>query len=1142
LSPELTPSRITKFLDEGLQKRYAAAKDLVEKKLGFDFDALAGTREDEFFLALERKAPPIRKSSVSPEQFAVAPVGLRERLVQYSHQAMPTHYFKSFEDLDNFLVTGQYVPPVITSPIRQGPIKALYQTAKGRAPSAAAKTADRITVTGGKGYISGKVDLEGGERATLERLQQQPRQPLYTEGTWRDIAEEMPVSQAAKPAPIARAVEPSIPPQQVQPVGVPPPGGAPAGRVAEAVSPVEAAAQAKPGIARVRLSIRETKQGQGGFLVYGRDTRNRQVRVLAKTLDEAKQARENIRAGKEAFVGTEAEAADRALLRAERKLKAAMKTGEAGRIQRVTEELEAAQTRKTQVESAPPPSEPPKPPSTISPDGVAVPMPEFNEASAKLTRIIRNSAKMTSREIADLRTKEMSRRAAIAAEATEKALKEGRSPLAGIRSAQKGELPTKALQLADRITPNEFAVLRDRIYKTLGSELNFTSANLEESLHRLAFEGVVPTESEMLWFEEIFGPELVEAFRSLRGKGAKVKETLLELWNLPRAVLASFDDSMVLRQGLHLLPEGAPALKAFKAHIRAIKKAGADAVNEEIRANEWFNHGRAHGLDLTLPNLARGIGGREEAFFGASELVKRIPVLGKGIEISERIATSYLNKLRMESYAAHAAELKRMNAGYDAFKELAENINILSGRATLGRAQALAPYLNGVFFSARLNWARMQTPFRILRQVPNLDTPEGRHMAKMLARDVYGMYAGILGMVGLASASGLAVVEWDPKSSDFLKMQVGSTRIDPWAGQQQFAVLMARLAMGQRQTTTTRQDIPSDPVDTIARFIESKVHPALGMLLTVRRGKNFVGEKLTVKSFAKQWLPLFIQDIQEIADGTTPGMAGALGVPAFFGVSVYNIPSVPSSVIRQFQEAIDEYNAIPTDTLAIPRGGMTRTEWRKQNAQGEAGLFLAGQVTTLSSTRAVTAVESIIKEHGINPDWISGVVERKERRAIAAQSGRTLSSNYVDELLRRLDISIQSTTPGQGTSRTPELGTPPPTERPTLKPIEDLFKNRSNYGPMAAPETASLRPSEEIAPPAVQKWEEVSADLSASLLRALERVWYDGGKLTEAEEVKLRDVWQKHSFGQKNFSAWLKQTLRQVQEQAAWHAPVGNTR
>jgi len=42
-----------------------------------------------------------------------------------------------------------------------------------------------------------------------------------------------------------------------------------------------------------------------------------------------------------------------------------------------------------------------------------------------------------------------------------------------------------------------------------------------------------------------------------------------------------------------------------------------------------------------------------------------------------------------------------------------------------------------------------------------------------------------------------------------------------------------------------------------------------------------------------------------------------------------------------------------------------------------------------------------------------------------------------------------------------------------------------------------------------------------------------GGKLTSEEEAKLKAIHQENSFNQPNFNVWLKQTLRQIQENSA---------
>ena len=78
--------------------------------------------------------------------------------------------------------------------------------------------------------------------------------------------------------------------------------------------------------------------------------------------------------------------------------------------------------------------------------------------------------------------------------------------------------------------------------------------------------------------------------------------------------------------------------------------------------------------------------------------------------------------------------------------------------------------------------------------------------------------------------------------------------------------------------------------------------------------------------------------------------------------------------------------------------------------------------------------------------------------------------------------------------------------------------------PKESPEQPGLEPT--------SRWNEVRSDLDAGLLGALNKVWFDKGKLTRGEERQLREVHATHPLGQSNFNTWVKQTLRQAHEGA----------
>ncbi len=97
LPKNLSGLRIKRFLRNDLQADFEAARQRVEAVEGQKFDALAGLRQDEFFLIVSQKG--------------------KELL------------FEDFDSLNKWLATGEYVPASISSPIRT-PGVALYEAGR----------------------------------------------------------------------------------------------------------------------------------------------------------------------------------------------------------------------------------------------------------------------------------------------------------------------------------------------------------------------------------------------------------------------------------------------------------------------------------------------------------------------------------------------------------------------------------------------------------------------------------------------------------------------------------------------------------------------------------------------------------------------------------------------------------------------------------------------------------------------------------------------------------------------------------------------------------------------------------------------------------------------------------------------------
>jgi hypothetical protein len=139
-------------------------------------------------------------------------------------------------------------------------------------------------------------------------------------------------------------------------------------------------------------------------------------------------------------------------------------------------------------------------------------------------------------------------------------------------------------------------------------------------------------------------------------------------------------------------------------------------------------------------------------------------------------------------------------------------------------------------------------------------------------------------------------ISFDPRSTDFGKIRIGDTRIDPLAGLAQAATLIGRTVTGETVTTKGRV-IPirkvegqkpryGDPTwtDVAARFARTKMHPVPGALANLFEGTSMDGtETSVVKETGNLVGPITYFDIykalseQDIPDATAMSLLALLG-------------------------------------------------------------------------------------------------------------------------------------------------------------------------------------------------------------------------------------------------------------------------
>jgi len=177
----------------------------------------------------------------------------------------------------------------------------------------------------------------------------------------------------------------------------------------------------------------------------------------------------------------------------------------------------------------------------------------------------------------------------------------------------------------------------------------------------------------------------------------------------------------------------------------------------------------------------------------------------------------------------------------------------------------------------------------------------------------WGAFAGMAKMMG-------AEVSMDPRSSDFGKIKMGNTRIDPGAGFQQLLVFYSRMATGEFVSSRTGKKTemgegfkPRTRRTTAEEFAASKLHPsaklAWDLLGASQSSPVHIGDR-TVQMV----LPMMVQDMFEVLK-TNPELSPLLGVLSSVGVGTANYGRSDEYGAPVFTDEIEK-------AFGLPRRGM----------------------------------------------------------------------------------------------------------------------------------------------------------------------------------------------------------------------------
>lgn len=478
-------------------------------------------------------------------------------------------------------------------------------------------------------------------------------------------------------------------------------------------------------------------------------------------------------------------------------------------------------------------------------------------------------------------------------------LDEGKARQAGqqLRNQMKGHIAGQEVgpvKLPKMFTVSEAPKPQKPKLKMIGNQPDMNDPVTAEWVNKARSNKPTPQAQRISPAEEVDIPEEVETLapdgtplgNGVMGKVIKEEPTALQnFFGLPRALQSTYDLSYPFRQGLGLIhtkgwwTSWGKMLKSFgsEASYQGLMDSISERPNFKPRTilkNGVPTPGKslAQEAGLAITDLK---GMREEEL--SSSWAEKLP----GVRASSRAYNAFANKLRADTFDDLVSKAKNMGMDPEAnlplAKEIAAFVNNASGRGDLGSLSKAADAMNNVLFSPRLMASRVQMMNPANYMFRNKMVRK-EYLKSMLA--TAGAWAT---MAGMAKSAG-AEVSMDPTNSDFGKIKIGDTRLDPAGGFQQYIVLATRLAKGEFTSSTSGKTTQygekfGSPtrMDALVDFVQNKLAPVPSYAARALNANSkipfYVGDETT-----KLFVPILVQDIYELMN-ENPDALG-LAVPA----------------------------------------------------------------------------------------------------------------------------------------------------------------------------------------------------------------------------------------------------------------------
>ncbi len=398
----------------------------------------------------------------------------------------------------------------------------------------------------------------------------------------------------------------------------------------------------------------------------------------------------------------------------------------------------------------------------------------------------------------------------------------------------------------------------------------------------------------------------------------RVWDSIKDLSFAPWSLLTSFDMSAGGRQGWKVLfADPKMWLKSVARGYRAFaSEKYYNFIELRRKTNPLYPEAIKRGVEeTTIDSATRG----EEMF--ASNMIQKIP----GIRASARGFITTVNEMRFGWYFKGKELSEGMGLSAADQKTLATIANDITGRGKLPKVLQKLQETSLIFFAPKLTAA--------LVRIPTVDLiPSGKEMKLRKYSPARKMLAGTLvKFLGLTLATLYLLdrddkdkidVEWNPLSTDFLKVRHKKTRVDITGGYQPLLRAVVQLAAGKRKSTESGRVYNAERTEIISRFLQSKLSPHAGLAVDLWRGETFLGKKLKLspagvsEQVYERLAPLFIQDVTDAIRLQGLGTAGVIAPLAWTGLGVQTYSPTLTQEVRTYKDRLSkQYFGVTWDEL-----------------------------------------------------------------------------------------------------------------------------------------------------------------------------------------------------------------------------------